>query len=203
MKKLGIYLTLFIGLLTSISAEAEYLWWVVDEPSVTYTDKDGSHTTGTENLWLNTESGRMYISDARVRVQNSSAGVDEYLTIMFPDEGLEADSVSVEPLPAHCGDVWAIWIPKSAQYEGYSFAIELGNYANWEDPNSWTALATSGFKTYADIKDYIAEIETEVPISEYWNPNQFTAVGGAIPEPTSGMLVLIGAGLLALRRRRA
>lgn len=203
MKKLSIYLTLFIGLLTSISAEAEYLWWVVDEPSVTYTDKDGSHTTGTENLWLNTEDGRMYISVARVRAQNASAGVDEYLTILYPEYGVEADSVLVEPLPASCEEVWAIWIPKSAQYEGYSFAIELGNYANWEDPNSWTALATSGFKTYADIKDYIAETETEVPISEYWNPNQFTAVGGAIPEPTSGMLLLIGAGLLALRRRRA
>ena len=34
-------------------------------------------------------------------------------------------------------------------------------------------------------------------------PSSFTTAGGAVPEPTSGILMLVGLGALALRRRRA
>ncbi len=36
-----------------------------------------------------------------------------------------------------------------------------------------------------------------------WTPAQFTVYGGSIPEPTSGLLLLVGGAMLALRRKRA
>jgi len=35
------------------------------------------------------------------------------------------------------------------------------------------------------------------------NSNPYTPAGGGVPEPTSGMLMLVGLGALALRRRKA
>ena len=42
-------------------------------------------------------------------------------------------------------------------------------------------------------------------VSAYWTPGNFTTYtpsSGDIPEPTSGLLLLVGAGMLALRRKQ-
>ena len=82
-----------------------------------------------------------------------------------------------------------------------AFAIELGNWENGE----WVTLATSGTMSYSDLAVtsvdgmHILQMRDGIDVDDFqpWAPTTY-----AVPEPSSGLLVLIGASLLALRRRR-
>lgn len=82
-----------------------------------------------------------------------------------------------------------------------SFAIELGNWEGGE----WVTLATSGTMSYNDLTvtdvegKHILQMTDNIDLNNFqpWSPNAYV-----VPEPSSGLLALIGAGLLALRRRR-
>lgn len=74
-----------------------------------------------------------------------------------------------------------------------SFFVEYFNDANdkigFSDATAWSALA-----------EYVSSVQSNPPTPQAgaWVPN-FTAV----PEPTSGLLMLLGLAGLALRRKRA
>ena len=84
----------------------------------------------------------------------------------------------------------------------WSFAIELGSY----DTGDWTTLASSATLTYQQLASgegsgtsYITTYDPQsLTVTVGWAPTTYN-----VPEPSSGLLVLIGAGLLALRRGRA
>ena len=84
----------------------------------------------------------------------------------------------------------------------YSFTIELGSY----DTGEWTTLATSASLTYQQLQtgdgvngSYITTYDGTLPTPQgIWAPTSYN-----VPEPSSGLLMLIGASLLALRRGRA
>ena len=81
----------------------------------------------------------------------------------------------------------------SVDRSGWSFFIELQNY---DETKGWYTAGRSDMQTYDQLRDYITT-SSSLNIT----PTVFTPAV-AIPEPTSGLLLLVGGALLALRRRR-
>lgn len=80
-------------------------------------------------------------------------------------------------------------------HSGWSFFIELQNY---DAQNGWYTSGRSDNYTYAQVQNNIfstSGVLSTAPAA--WTPST------PVPEPTSGMLLLIGGALLALRRRRS
>ena len=78
-----------------------------------------------------------------------------------------------------------------------SFAIELGNY----NDGTWTTLATSGSLDYTSLQSagytYMPSSgELALATLTAWAPTAYP-----VPEPSPGLLLLLGASLLALKRR--
>lgn len=95
----------------------------------------------------------------------------------------------------YAGPLWA----DVTGYEdpAWSFMIELGNLDESGDEEVWTTMAYSDRATYADLARFIQPGEIPDPTMTPWTGGQY-----AVPEPTSGLLVVIGGAFLALRRRR-
>ena len=75
-------------------------------------------------------------------------------------------------------------------YEGTTFLIEL-----WQD-SSYLGCAKA---SAADLAQYIFTPDTMAPVVGGWMPD---AISYSVPEPTSGLLFLLGGMLLGLKRRR-
>lgn len=78
---------------------------------------------------------------------------------------------------------------------GYSFAIELGT---WSGDDTWVLAAMSDMESYESLKGakHIGS-ELDIQSQREWNPGYYSA-----PEPSGGLLLALGIGILALRRRR-
>lgn len=86
-----------------------------------------------------------------------------------------------------------------SQYESdaYLFYVEMSNYANGE----YSTVATGYKWTYDELvsSGYVADTFDVPSAIAAGSTSNF---GSAIPEPSSGLLLLIGGAMLALRRRR-
>ena len=85
-------------------------------------------------------------------------------------------------------------LPEGNQWSGYNFYVEL------YDSNG-TLVGFSDSVSYSAVSGYIAgsvQQAAQMGLVNSYNWTNFTAV----PEPTSGVMLLLGAALLGLRRRR-
>ena len=86
------------------------------------------------------------------------------------------------------------------QYGAYEFLMQVSN--NEGNLVAWSAHL---FNPAADPLTLTALSSTLVDIGDIKNPSMITTFNfgtNLVPEPTSGLLMMLGAGLLALRRRR-
>lgn len=79
-------------------------------------------------------------------------------------------------------------------------SVETDKAFRWEIMANATSYFTSGTVTYSDL--LAASAITSLPLDNYTAYNVAGLTWTAVPEPTSGLLLLVGGALLALRRRR-
>lgn len=166
----------------------EVLWWMISSTDkITGTDVNGDTYT----------AAQLGVTDARLRYENTD-GSSGYLPLMT----LSADG-KVQSYEGALGvELPGSYFASLGSFTGasYSFVLELGNWSN----GAWvrTTMESSVPVSYDDLKrdEHIAEWRDKTPVySQPWTPSSFSVV----PEPTGGVLMLLGTALLALRRRRA
>ena len=167
------------------SEDLTVLWWQVGD--LTDPTSLGNVAVEQVNGGGSTTAAAIGVEYARIREVNSG----EYLYMLDPGgDGFVLESINV-PM------TWVADVTKFASGSTEAaFMIELGNW----DGSTWYTLAVSEVASYTDLAASL-----HVATSSAYNPNPalpWVATSYVVPEPTSGMLVLVGAALLALRRRR-
>ena len=189
MKKILFLTFLFLVNICRAADGGELLHWMIMEDDLfTVNDKDGKpYATGTAEA--------LGVNGARIRYEGTD-GSSGYLPIIGITSGggnANFDALAGAGVP---GGYYASL--GSYAGEAYSYVLELGNWASGE----WAGTTMESTSvSYTDLYNqfHIAQWEGITPsYSRPWTPTTFTVV----PEPTGGLLILLGGALLALRRRK-
>ena len=185
-------------------ADEDVLYWMIDSSATV--EKDGV-TSSVSSFFDNYGAPANSAFAARVRVTggNIQEGQDVFLDLYIPGYGLDEGGGAWGVEFSTAGGYWGAGVPTgnqspsgnySAGTPEFSFIVELGNI---DSSDNWTTVATSAATAYSDLGDYIHQTFDINPGQlAVWTPTQFTAV----PEPSGGLLTLMGVALLALRRKR-
>ena len=188
------------------AAENDVLYWMVDDSATI----DG---TDVREFMNDYDAPSDSYFAARVRVTGGNITEDTFLNLY---SFTEDNRVSVEPgnLGVDFFDngagYWGAGVPDgnkspsgdySAGTPEYSFIVEIGNVVGvGSDLSSWTTIASTGPTRYSDLAEFIQQTQNlGEPLSKIWIPTEFVT---PVPEPSGGLLLLVGAAVLALRRRR-
>lgn len=172
MKKLILTLALVAGATVAQAADT-YMYWMLDQ---------------TPNS--STRSGATYSEYyARVKMVDDK-GNSSYLT--FADGGVATEYTDLYAEAS--SDPYQMYLTGTV-YQNKSFIIEL-----WND-DALTAKTEASFRktiAWADVQTYITTGSTG-----HINPAMVSLSSfSAVPEPTSGMMMLLGAMLLGLKRKK-
>ncbi len=187
------------------SAGDDVLYWMVDTTATV--EQDGV-TTSVASFFDNYDAPEGSAFAARVRVTGGDIqdGQDVFLDLYIPGYGLDEGGGEWGVEFGDAGGYWGAGVPTgnqspsgdfSAGSPEYSFTVELGNI---DSSDNWTTVATSAVVAYSSLGDYIHETFDINPGQiAVWTPTEFSV---SVPEPTSGLLTVIGFALLVLRRRK-
>ncbi len=182
------------------NGEDNYLLWMVDA-GTTIKEIDGT-SVSIQDLTGRGEGAGLQVNAVRVSMTDGS-GATTYLNLgsygSYSDP-MWAPTVDLDEDGNVTGVDWNVG-PAYANLSGVetsastSFMIELGNY---DSNGKWIILAVSQRETLSTLKSngYVFSQEMDMQSMAPWKSTY------SVPEPTSGLLLLIGAGLLALRRRQ-
>lgn len=195
MKKAA-FSVLLLAAVAASGGESDFLLlWQVEDPVV--------GLIGGGNCQLSDLVDRFgnYADSARVAVTDTTTGqVVNYLSFWYYD-----------PDPTCTPPVTTMWLddefaagPTYANIGNYTqgsytFAIELGNYYN----STWNVMAVSESYTYADLIS--RDTYNHISAGDLSLPGYMAWTGGAfvVPEPSTGLTLLLGLAILSLRRGRA
>jgi hypothetical protein len=172
----------------------EVLWWTIgnDYQSLTGTAEDGTSYS----------AGYLGVTDARIYYTSTEDSSSGYLTLLQLNDD---KSVSIYDGSAKLGAEYGVGLPanfygslSSLSGTSYNFVLELGNFANGEWVKTSMKSDVVSYQSLLDQK-HIAAWDGIDPIDgSPWSPKVYHVV----PEPTNGLLVLLGSALLMLRRKR-
>ena len=187
-----------------LPAAEEVLYWMVDDNAKVY--NHGTSSDITDFITVAPDDSDSW-SAARIRVTGGDiqAGQDVFLDLYIPGYGLDVGGGEYGVEFSEIGGYWGAGVPDgnqspsgdySAGTPEYSFIVELGNI---DSSDNWTTVAKSAATAYSSLGDYIHPTFSIDPSSlAAWTPVDFVAT----PEPSSGLLTLMGIAIVALRRRR-
>lgn len=198
--KRSFFLIAFVvsSVMAAVGARADVLHWGLYNPTVTYTDGTSDPLAA---LQVSEAKVGVYDKETIATVTDFSKRVaKDYLEIQIPvvmDDG----SVTFIPTGTASADV--------VNGVADDFWVDYASYASLDDPDSWlfaisvysddgTFVAMSDALSYEDLKAWNAESEYWNPDVGPWSPNLYSSV----PEPTGGLLVLVGLSLLGLKRKQ-
>lgn len=181
--------------------ELSVLYWMVNDPDVYGV---GGGNTAVKVRDLQTPEGAEL--GARVKVTGEHSGylglVDSnYQTTPIDDYGIATAPTMLWVDTSGTGPVYAgpamSRVSDALLTDDYLFTMELGYY---DGNGEWFSVAMSSSIDGGTLMDkFVSTEDMMVPGHLDWRPDAHVF---DVPEPSSGMLVLLGCALMGLRRKR-
>lgn len=178
----------------TLFAEDEYLYWTIAQDATLISVSGGSSLISDGSYYAK-------VGYADIGADATKEGLQGYLNLyeqpgdtkVINDRGLENDSAIATQ---DNGDIAGI---QNASVFASFRSISASNYSYWiellNEAGSVEGYASLG--TYSDLSDYISSMKGMALPSLTFTAKVFHA-----PEPSSGLLLVLGCAALALRRRK-